>query len=98
MYEVTRVVVQADFGHLPEQIGASLRISFGIALWLALILHLVGVEIYLALTLRESNRLRQVSYKRQLEKGFSNPGSAGLTADRFGDAEPWRPEVASCGV
>lgn len=90
----TRVVVQADFGIQPEQIGASLRISFGMAMWLAIILHLVGVEIYLALTPRESNRLRQVSYERQMERGFKNLGSAGLTADRFGDAEPWVPEVA----
>jgi len=90
----THVVVQADFGQQPEQIGVSLRISFGMAMWLALILHLVGVEIYLALTPRESNRLRQVSYERQMERGFKNPGSAGLTADRFGDAEPWVPDVA----
>jgi len=90
----TRVVVQADFGQQPEQIGASLRISFGMAMWLAIILHLVGVEIYLALTPRDSNRLRQVSYERQMERGFSNPGSAGLTADRFGDAAPWVPDVA----
>jgi len=66
--------------------------SFGMALWLAFVLHLVGVEIYLSLTPRESNRLRQVSYERQLERGLQNPGSAGLTADRWGDAEAWGPE------
>jgi len=32
-----------------------------------------------------------VSYERQMERGFENPGSAGLTSDRWGDAEPWRP-------
>ena len=85
------VVIQAKFGKQPEQIAASLGLSFGMALWLALILHLVGVEIYLALTPRESNRLRQVSYERQMEQGFRHPGSAGLTADRWGDAEQWKP-------
>jgi len=86
------VVVHAKFDfQRPEQIGASLRMSFGMALWLAIAIHLVGVEMYLGLTPRESNRLRQVSYERQMERGFKNPGSAGLTSDRWGDAEPWRP-------
>lgn len=65
--------------------------SFGMAMWLAIFMHLVGVEIYLALTPRESNRLRQVSYERQMERGFEHPGSAGLTSDRWGDAESWKP-------
>lgn len=57
------------------------------ALWLALAIHAIGVEIYLHLTPKEAQRLRQVSYQRQLEAGMKNPGSAGLTADRLGDAE-----------
>ena len=92
------VVVHADFGSgQVEQIRASLGISFGMALWLSVFLHLVFVEAYLALTPRESNRLRQVSYERQMERGFKNPGSAGLTSDRWGDAEAWRPmkEIAA---
>ena len=88
------VIVQATFANgQAEQIGASLHLSFGAALWLALFLHAVGVEIYLSLTPRESNRLRQASYERQMERGFANPGSAGLTVDRWGDAEPWKPMV-----
>ncbi len=43
------------------------------------------------MTPKESERLRQVSYEKQLEAGFANPGSAGLTADRWGDAERWTP-------
>ena len=39
------------------------------------------------LTPREAERLRAVSYTRQLEAGMHNPGSAGLTADRLGDAD-----------
>ena len=61
------------------------------AMWLAIFMHTVGVEIYLALTPREGERLRQVSYERQMERGLEYPGSAGLTVDRWGDAEPWRP-------
>jgi hypothetical protein len=41
------------------------------------------------LTPRETERLRQVSYEKQLEAGMKNPGSAGFTAERFGDADPW---------
>lgn len=88
----TLVIVQATFENgQVEQISASLRISFGMAIWFAIFLHTIGVEIYLNLTPRESNRLRQVSYERQMEKGLTPFGSAGLTSDRWGDAEPWRP-------
>lgn len=66
--------------------GAALNVAFGMALWLALLLHAVGVEIYLHLTPKEASRLRQVSYQWQLEAGMRHPGSAGLTSDRFGDA------------
>lgn len=88
------VVVHASFisGNIAE-LGASLRMSFGMALWMALLLHAVGVEIYLRLTPRESERLRNVSYERQLEAGSKAPGSAGLVVERFGDADPWRPET-----
>lgn len=44
----------------------------------------------LRLTPKESNRLRQVSYERQLERGMSRPGYAGLVPERF-DAEPFQP-------
>jgi hypothetical protein len=61
------------------------------SVWIALIIHAIGVEIYLNLTLAENERLRAVAYQRQLEAGFKNPGSAGLTVDRFGDAPRWHP-------
>ncbi|KAL8665983.1 MAG: hypothetical protein Q9168_007578 [Polycauliona sp. 1 TL-2023] len=88
----TLAIVQAKFGEQPEQIASALRLSFGMAMWMAIFLHGVGVEIYLNLTPKENNRLRQVSYERQLERGFSPAGSAGLTSDRWGDAEAWQPE------
>ena len=84
------VAVPANFGSSVHVMSA-LNLTFGTAGWLALTLHAVGVEIYLALTPRESERLRRVSYQRQLEAGFSHPGSAGLTADRWGDADEWKP-------
>jgi hypothetical protein len=43
----------------------------------------------LHLTPKEAQRLRKVSYQRQLEAGMKNPGSAGLTSDRLGDADQW---------
>ena len=88
------VAVKAKFGgggvKIPE-IGAALGTTFGTAGWLALLVHAVGVEIYLHLTPRENQRLRKISYQRQLEAGVSHPGSAGLTVDRVGDAEAWEP-------
>lgn len=45
----------------------------------------------LRLTPAESERLCQVSYQRQLERGFKNPGAAGLVAQRLGDANPYIP-------
>jgi hypothetical protein len=56
---------------------------------MALFLHVVGVEIYLALTPVEAERLRRVSYEKQLQAGYKNPGNAGTTVQRWGDAEAW---------
>ncbi|KAK4120195.1 hypothetical protein N657DRAFT_658546 [Parathielavia appendiculata] len=70
---------------------AIMSMAFGPALWLALALHAVGIEVYLHLTPAEANRLRNVSYQRQLEAGMKHPGRAGLTADRIGDSPLWVP-------
>ena len=89
------ILVKADMtGGLDEGVGASLGLSFGFAIWMALFLHLVGVEIYLSLTSAEGERLRNVSYERQLEAGYQHPGSAGLTSDRWGDVPAWQPAKA----
>ncbi|EEH43541.2 uncharacterized protein PADG_08161 [Paracoccidioides brasiliensis Pb18] len=77
----------------PARIGANLHVSFGLAVWLAMAMHIIGVEIYLQLTPRENQRLRMVSYKRQKEAGYENPGSAGLVVQKIGDAELWLPSV-----
>lgn len=83
-------VVHVNFGHREEEIGAALRIGFGMAMWISIFLHGFGAEVYLALTPRESQRLRVVSYEKQLEAGMKNPGSAGLVVEKFGDADEWR--------
>ncbi|KAJ4359932.1 uncharacterized protein N0V89_000491 [Didymosphaeria variabile] len=89
-----QAVVHASFnsGHSTE-IGAGLNMCFGMALWVALAMHAIGVEVYLHLTPKEAERLRNVSYQRQLEAGMRKPGSEGLTADRLGDAETWMPQA-----
>ncbi|KAK6000558.1 hypothetical protein QM012_003804 [Aureobasidium pullulans] len=85
------VIVTADFASdNAMEISAALGVPFGAAGWLALLLHTIAIETYLRLTPRESNRLRQVSYERQLERGMSRPGYAGLVPGRFGDAEPFQ--------
>jgi Predicted membrane protein (DUF2306) len=86
-----RIAVHADPTAGPETAAAAFQLTFGMSVWIALIIHAIGVEMYLNLTPAETERLRVVSYQRQLEAGFQNPGSAGLTVDRFGDAPRWHP-------
>ncbi|KAK8000236.1 hypothetical protein PG990_012836 [Apiospora arundinis] len=90
-------MIDANFnGNDAAQIAASIDITAGMALWLAFIIHAVGVEIYLRLTPAEHNRLRAISYQRQLAAGVRNPGSAGLTVDRLGDSDGlWKPREQS---
>ncbi|KUM61982.1 hypothetical protein ACN42_g5096 [Penicillium freii] len=89
----SQVIVKANFNGNPEQIGAALDIGFPMAMWLALVMHAVGVELYLQLTPKEAERLRNVSYKRQLAAGMKNPGSAGLVPEKLGDMDLWEPEL-----
>lgn len=89
------VAVESRLGNDRGQTAAVLMSTFVAAGILALILHAVVVEIYLNLTPAETERLRRVSYERQLERGYKNPGSAGIVAQRFGDAHPWAPLEAT---
>ncbi|KAK2809690.1 hypothetical protein FQN50_003534 [Emmonsiellopsis sp. PD_5] len=75
----TRAIVTANLfsEYDPAAIGASFQIPGSASFMLALIWHAVGVEVYLALTRDEAERLRIESYKRQ------NPGSTGLVVDKF---------------
>ena len=78
-------------GDSAVEVAAVFHISFGMAGILALILHAIGVEVYLQLTPKEAERLRTVSYQKQLEAGMHNPGSAGLVPEKLGDMDPWVP-------
>ncbi|KAI4149438.1 MAG: hypothetical protein LQ340_004624 [Diploschistes diacapsis] len=81
----------------PTMVAVGMGQLFGPSGWLALFLHAVGVEMYLRLTPRENERLKRVSYERQLERGFKHPGAAGLTPERLGDSDPYvlREEAAA---
>lgn len=68
--------------------------TFPMSAWLALAIHAVGVEVYLAATAAEALRLRQVSYERQIKRGFRNPGSSGFFIGKFGDPEPFTPKTS----
>ena len=75
------------------QITAATTMGFGTSGIVALFLHMVGVEIYLRFTPKEAKRLRQVSYERQLERGYKHPGEGGvLMVSRWGDSDPFVPE------
>ncbi|EEP77114.1 conserved hypothetical protein [Uncinocarpus reesii 1704] len=93
-----QVLVQGKFGSGGNAMtaGTALGLSFGPSLWLAFALHAIGIEIYLRLTPFEAERLRSISYQRQQEAGMRNPGRAGLTADRLGDATTWKPAYDAC--
>ncbi|KAI0490528.1 hypothetical protein F4859DRAFT_11464 [Xylaria cf. heliscus] len=92
------VVLANYYGNNAMEVGASLNATFGPAAWIALALHIIGAELYLRLTPAEHERLRNVSYQRQLEAGMKNPGRAGLTTDRLGDAHKWTPNSAANNV
>lgn len=71
--EALQVAVQANFKGgsegRTEELSAALRACFPMAAWLAWALHIIGTEVYLKLTPAEAERLRQISYIRQV--GFS---------------------------
>ncbi|KAF4344192.1 hypothetical protein FBEOM_1870 [Fusarium beomiforme] len=84
-----RAITKGTPGERPDEIAASLNSAFGASAWLALLIHIIAADLYLRLTSSESERLRNVSCKWQLNAGMKQPGNAGLTAQRLGDAEPW---------
>ncbi|KAL6855487.1 hypothetical protein ACO1O0_006636 [Amphichorda felina] len=86
------------FSEDPYEKTAAGGAAFGMSAWLAFAIHAIAVEIYLAATTREAQRLRQVSYERQLARGFKNPGSAGFFWGKFGDVEPFVPKSDSRGA
>jgi hypothetical protein len=71
--EALQVAAQANFRggseDCIEERSAALRACFPMAAWLAWALHVAGTEVYLKFTPAESERLRQISYIRQV--GFT---------------------------
>lgn len=84
-------VVRANMNGNAAEVATALNIVFGMSAWGAFVLHAFGVEVYLHLTPKESQRLRDVSYQRQMEAGMKHPGNAGLTPQRLGDAHLYVP-------
>lgn len=81
------VIVKANVNGIgPEAATASFHNTFGMSLWLCLAIHAIVVEIYLNLKPAEGERLRLISYERQLEAGFTPSRRPGLTTDGLGDA------------
>ncbi|KAG9052846.1 hypothetical protein FS842_009160 [Serendipita sp. 407] len=76
----------------PIQMASALRSAFGNSIWIAMLIHIFVLEVYFHLTPKETARLRSISYQKQLEAGFEHPGSAGITSDRWGDADPYQPK------
>lgn len=82
-----------------HEIGASIHLTFSSTIVLSFLIHAFGVEVYLRLTQAEANRLKRVSYERQLAKGWIHPGDASwLTSETWGDMDEFdyvkrKPEV-----
>jgi hypothetical protein len=55
-------VVHANFQGRYEEVGASMEMSFGMATWLALALHAIGIEIYVRVCLHCFNQLLTTNY------------------------------------
>ncbi|KAH8901210.1 hypothetical protein GQ53DRAFT_707487 [Thozetella sp. PMI_491] len=64
------VSIKAQFldSTLAEKMSV-MNMIFGASMWLGLSLHAFGVELYLYLTPAETERLRQISFQRQLAAG-----------------------------
>ena len=89
------VIVKPHLGGAAGPNNAAMELTFATAGLLALIVSAIGIEVYLRLTPRESERLRLLIYERQLERGMESPWSAGLVVERIGDADAWAPRCLS---
>lgn len=87
------VLIAADLtsssssGGRPDHIAAGFNVTFGPAAWLALVIHCVAVEVYLNMTAEEGERLRRLSYQRQVEAGIAKNGDG--SQGKGSDADYW---------
>lgn len=93
VHGVAAVLANFYAGRRVAEIGAMVNITFGPSGIVAFFLHAVGIEMYLHLTPAEHDRLKQVSYEKQVARGWRRPGNTGLTAEVLGDAKPWTPDM-----
>ncbi|KAH8662556.1 hypothetical protein BX600DRAFT_382626 [Xylariales sp. PMI_506] len=68
-----QVAVQGALDGDLSEVTAAYDLTFGTAHWIALVIHIIGVEIYLKLTPEENMRLKRVSYQRQLDAAMKYP-------------------------
>jgi hypothetical protein len=92
--ELVHIVHADPRAENPISLGASVQLAFGLSIWIAMVIHVVGIELYLRLAPREHERLRAVSNKRQAAKRHKEPGSAGRVVQKLGDADVLVPPAA----
>jgi hypothetical protein len=56
----------------PEEIYMAVSFAFGLSAWLAAVIHILGVEIYLNATKDEDERLKKVSAVRRKAAGLED--------------------------
>ena len=61
----------------PECLAALIDLLFGMSLWLALALHVLGVELYLGLTRNETEKLRGGGQEGNMESATEEGGRGG---------------------
>ncbi|KAK7993222.1 hypothetical protein PG989_006603 [Apiospora arundinis] len=66
--------------NLAERMTA-MNISYGVASWIGLAIHIMAVEVYLNLTSAEAQRLRKMSIKRRIEAGMQTAPTNGELND-----------------
>ncbi|KAK3714027.1 hypothetical protein LTR37_008056 [Vermiconidia calcicola] len=68
----------------PENVSVGYNLTFGLAAFIALVIHVVGVEVYLHVTPGETERLRVVSRERRAKAGMEADDTERAGEDDFG--------------
>jgi hypothetical protein len=66
------VIVNATLanGKLPEERAALMNMVFGVSGWVAIVIHVLVVEVYLSYSRDEDERLRKISGMRRKVAGY----------------------------
>jgi hypothetical protein len=71
------VIVNASLSKkFPEERAALLNMLFGVSGWIALVIHILLLEVYLNYTRDEDERLKMISAERRRTMGFGVNGGA----------------------